>query len=111
MRIRHKLQTPATLSRRASLCAAVAFAFQALSVVARAQYENTAYGTNALSSVTTGDDNAACGTDALRFDSIGSFNTATGADALYRNTYGGNNTATGFGALFSNTTGNVNTGI
>ena len=110
MTIPHKLQIGA-LTPLAPRCIAVVIAFFALSVVAHAQYENTAYGANALSSVTTGDDNAAFGTDALRFDSLGSFNTATGADALYRNTYGGNNTATGFGALFSNTTGNVNTAM
>src|SRR6266571_5366777 len=48
---------------------------------------NTAEGTNALFSLTSGSDN-----------------TANGFKALFKNTEGGFNTATGFDALFSNTT-------
>ena len=102
---------PPTLWCRAAGTILFATFIAASAVTTRAQYENTAYGSGALSSVTSGDDNTAVGVDALHFNSLGINNTATGADALYRNTYGGNNTGTGFGALFSNTTGNVNTGI
>lgn len=55
---------------------------------------NTAQGTQALSSNTTGD-----------------ANTATGVGALYKNTTGTCNTATGMAALGSNTTGFFNTAI
>jgi hypothetical protein len=95
---------------------------------------NTAEGTNALESLTTGTDNTAIGFQALfnntdarfntaigsqalfhvttgAFGSSGSFNTANGYQALFSNTEGGDNTAIGSGALRSNTTGNHNTAI
>ena len=55
---------------------------------------NTAVGTNALPSLTTG----CC-------------NTAAGNNALLQNSSGGGNTAMGDGALYSNSTGSNNTGI
>jgi len=87
---------------------------------------NTAEGTNALFSLTTGIDNTAIGFDALFSTQTGSRNTANGAftlfsnrtgrdntangrSALQSNTTGSDNTATGAAALFSNTTGNLNT--
>jgi hypothetical protein len=76
---------------------------------------NTAEGTNALKSLTTGTDNTGIGFEALFNNTTGSFNTATGSQALFHSTpnaFGGggtNNTATGFQALFSNTTGGPNT--
>src|ERR1700704_2451363 len=57
-----------------------------------AQVGNTSYGTNALTSDTTGSDNS-----------------AFGESALYQNTTDGRNTASGFQALFSNTDGRENT--
>jgi hypothetical protein len=90
----------------------------------RAQTDNTAYGTGALASDTSGQWNSAFGFDAL-FDNqtgigntgigylalyhgTGNNNTATGAKALYDNT-GNWNTADGYGALYINTSGSGNT--
>jgi trimeric autotransporter adhesin len=53
--------------------------------------------------------NTAEGSRALFSLSSGLYNTATGADSMYYNTTGNNNTATGFRALFRNTTGSWNT--
>jgi hypothetical protein len=66
---------------------------------------NTAEGTDALFSLTTGTDNTAVGFDALFSNTTGSENTATGSDALLSNTTGIRNAASGFAALESNTTG------
>jgi hypothetical protein len=70
---------------------------------------NTAEGTNALFSLTTGIDNTAVGFQALFHNTTGSNNTAEGFRALFRNTTGAQNTATGVNALITNTTGNFNT--
>ena len=70
---------------------------------------NTAEGTHALFSLTTGTDNTAIGFDALYSNIQGSFNTAIGSRALLSNTTGGDNTAAGVGALISNTSGTQNT--
>src|SRR6266478_6396284 len=82
--------------------------------------DNTAEGTDALFSNTTGTENTAIGFDALfsnttadGHDALFSNttairNTATGSFALFSNTTGPNNTALGYFALFSNTTGNSN---
>jgi hypothetical protein len=72
---------------------------------------NTAEGTNALFSLTTGIDNTANGFYALYHNTTGIKNTATGFEALYSNTTGSSNTATGQGALYSNTTINGVSGI
>src|SRR5437667_4370553 len=72
---------------------------------------NTAEGTSALFSLTTGSGNTATGFKALVSDTTGFGNTATGHSALFSNTTGFSNTATGNGALFSNTTGEGNTAI
>jgi len=86
--------------------------------------ENTAEGTNALFSLSTGIDNTAIGFDALFADNTGSentgvgvaalssnlsgnLNTAIGYEVLTRNT-GSNNTAIGANAMLSNTTGHDN---
>jgi trimeric autotransporter adhesin len=71
--------------------------------------ENTAEGTDALFSLTTGTDNTAIGFDALFSNTTGSENTATGSDALLSNTTGIRNVASGFAALESNTIGVRNT--
>jgi hypothetical protein len=69
---------------------------------------NTAEGTNALLSRTTGLYNTAIGIYSLLSLTDGNFCTAVGAGALLSNT-AGQNTATGAGALLSNTTGDSNT--
>jgi len=71
--------------------------------------DNTAEGTDALFSLTTGTENTAIGFDALVSNTSGDSNTATGSIALESNTTGVRNTANGFAALSSNTTGERNT--
>jgi hypothetical protein len=97
----------------------LALAWFALSPTAQAQLSpppdggypnnNTAEGTDALFSLTTGPDNTAVGFDALFSNTTGDSNTATGSQALVSNTTGVRNTANGFAALESNTTGERNT--
>jgi hypothetical protein len=71
--------------------------------------DNTAEGTNALFSLTTGAFNTAIGSKALFGNTTGGQNTATGDHALRHNTTGSQNTATGTRALFDNSTGLQNT--
>jgi Chaperone of endosialidase len=71
--------------------------------------DNTAEGTDALFSLTTGTENTALGFDALTSNTTGDSNTATGSIALESNTTGVRNTANGFAALNSNTIGERNT--
>jgi hypothetical protein len=70
---------------------------------------NTAEGTDALFSLTTGLANTAIGFKALHDNTTGGRNTAVGDVALSSNTTGGLNTAIGDFALSSNTIGNANT--
>src|SRR5215211_6508570 len=65
---------------------------------------NTAEGTKALFSLTTGGYNTAVGWYSLFTDSTGSFNTGVGAGTLLLNTASGN-TAIGSRTLANNTTG------
>jgi len=69
---------------------------------------NTAIGSGALVSNTTGDNNTAEGYGALQSNTGGSDNTANGTDALYYNTTGNFNLANGPYALESNIDGNYN---
>ena len=55
--------------------------------------------------------NTAVGSKALYSNTTGSNNTANGHQSLYSNTTGGNNTANGYQSLYSNTTGDNNVGI
>jgi hypothetical protein len=71
---------------------------------------NTAIGTAALTSNTTGDSNIAVGMNALSGNITGSYSTAIGLDALKLST-GGFNTAYGAFALDKTTTGVNNTAI
>jgi hypothetical protein len=71
---------------------------------------NTAEGTNALLSRTTGNQNTATGYQTLFSTTPGSLSVANGSQALYSNTTGSFNTATGFRTLYFNTTGSDNTG-
>ena len=70
---------------------------------------NTAVGTEALLSLTTGQDNTALGFRALTDNTQGSLNTAIGSAALRNNRVGNRNTATGAAALYDNSAGNDNT--
>ena len=78
---------------------------------------NTAEGTNALQSLTTGVGNAAVGWYSLFSNTDGSFNTAIGAGTLLFNIgdqitgEGTQNTAVGTAALLFNTTGANNTAV
>src|SRR6266487_5053902 len=69
---------------------------------------NTAEGTDALLSLSSGIWNTALGFQALNHDTAGNQNTATGVRALTNDTNGGFNTATGVLSLFSNTSGFFN---
>src|ERR1700751_4628496 len=66
---------------------------------------NTAEGTSALFSLTSGVSNTAVGYQALNHTTTGSYNTGTGFQALFNNTSGAQNTATGYDALRNNTSG------
>ncbi|MEP6872211.1 MAG: tail fiber domain-containing protein, partial [Anaerolineaceae bacterium] len=70
---------------------------------------NTAEGTDALFSLTTGTNNVAIGFEALHATTSGSQNSASGGGSLHSNTTGNENTATGINALFSNIEGQGNT--
>jgi hypothetical protein len=72
-------------------------------------FDNTAVGFETLFGNTTGSANTATGWTALQNNTTGFNNTANGSNSLARNTIGINNTATGEGALFLNTTGSQNT--
>jgi hypothetical protein len=71
--------------------------------------ENTATGTGALLSNTTGNPNTAIGAFALFSNIDGTFNTATGDRVLFSNTAGSNNVGNGATALSNNTVGTDNT--
>ena len=70
---------------------------------------NTAFGFQALTSLSSGDSNTAIGATALAVNSTGNSNTAVGRNALRFNTTGGGNTALGHFSMQSNTTGDSNT--
>jgi hypothetical protein len=69
---------------------------------------NSAFGRDALTSVTTGALNSAFGRSALRLNTTGSGNSAFGQRALRSNTTGEQNSAFGNYALSANTTGREN---
>jgi len=71
---------------------------------------NTALGSAALTSNTTGNANVAVGYAAL-LSSTASENVAVGHQAAANNTTGSTNTALGTAALFTNTTGNGSTAV
>jgi len=93
------------------VCFALAPAAQAVVPAPDGGYpaNNTAEGTDALFSLTSGTDNTAIGFDALYSNTVGVKNTAAGTSALFSNTNGSDNTAVGHLALFSNTNGTFNT--
>jgi hypothetical protein len=71
---------------------------------------NTALGYQALYHVTTGNQNTATGFQTLFNTTTGSLSVANGSQALFNNTTGSFNTATGFRTLYYNTIGSDNTG-
>jgi hypothetical protein len=71
---------------------------------------NTALGYQALYHVTTGNQNTATGYQTLFSNTTGNLSVANGSQALFNNTSGNYNTATGFRTLYANTTGSSNTG-
>ena len=71
--------------------------------------KNTAVGSKALYTNTSGSSNTAVGYQALFSNEYAVQNTAIGAKALYSNTTGVLNTASGTFALYNNTTGERNT--
>src|SRR6476660_7829278 len=71
------------------------------SLTSGGQY-NTAVGLNALYTDTSGGRNTAMGVSALRFNLTGNSNTAIGVNTLYNDTNSIDNTAVGDSALFSN---------
>jgi len=72
---------------------------------------NTAEGTDALLSLTSGIWDTALGFQALNHDTTGKNNTATGIRALFSNTSGSNDTAIGVYALYGNTIGWFNSAV
>jgi hypothetical protein len=72
-------------------------------------FNNTANGNNSLKLNTTGYSNTATGLASLASNSTGSENTANGVASLAQNSTGSQNTANGVNALYYNTTGNNNT--
>ena len=72
---------------------------------------NTAIGRKAMYANTTGTKNTALGVSSLLNNTTGHSNTAVGTSSMYSNIYGTNNTAVGFTSLISNETGSGNTAV
>jgi trimeric autotransporter adhesin len=72
---------------------------------------NTAFGSGALTTNTTGTQNTAIGNNSLSSNSSGILNTAVGQLSLLRNTSGNQNIGIGWGALEFNTTGSFNVAV
>jgi len=72
---------------------------------------NTAVGSHALFSLTSGQYNTASGLGALQSLTTGSQNTAMGQGAMVKATNSSSNTAMGWSAMYSNTTGSNNVAI
>ena len=74
-------------------------------------FGNTSGGRLSLANNITGSNNTVFGTKVLYYNTSGSANTATGLVSLYFNTTGSENTACGFGSLYYNNGGSDNTVI
>lgn len=72
---------------------------------------NVAFGRDALTVNTNGNNNVAIGSEALQSNTEGLHNVAIGTHAMRDNTTGGFNISLGYLALLSNTTGSYNTSI
>jgi len=84
-----------------------AFGRQALFSITTGSY-NSAFGVNTLFPNTTGSENSAFGSESLSSITTGSYNSAFGRRALYSNTTASSNSAFGQYALRYNTTGAYN---
>ena len=109
-----------SLSRLAAPCATLAvlcFAFLPLAHAVNPAPDggypngNTAEGTGALFSLTSGAWNTADGFQALKSDTTGGASSAVGYRALFSNTTGAANTAVGAQALYNNVGGSHNTAL
>jgi len=94
-----------------TLAGVTALAGQPPDVVSSDSASNTAMGTDALLSITSGYQNTGAGNDALLSTSTGYKNTAIGFAALENNSTGYDDSAFGSGALLLNTTGSDDTGL
>src|SRR5215216_6161004 len=111
--------SPSLLSAFAFSCLALCSLAQAVVPAPDGGYPgfNTAEGTNALFSLTSGTYNTAVGVFSLRSNTDGTFNTGVGAGTLLFNVGdqstgdGVNNTAIGAAALLFNTAGSLNTAV
>jgi hypothetical protein len=74
-------------------------------------FTNTAFGSSALFTNTSGYSNTAIGVSSLLLNTTGHANTALGNYSLSNNTTGNRNTAVGNSSLYNNTTGIDNTGV
>ena len=74
-------------------------------------YGNTATGSLALFTNTSGGYNVANGVNTLYSNTTGQFNVAIGTDVLKANTSGTFNTGVGYEALMTNSTANANTAV
>ncbi|MBP7653604.1 hypothetical protein KA977_09290, partial [Candidatus Dependentiae bacterium] len=70
--------------------------------------DNSGFGYNSLSSITSGYGNTALGSYSMQATSTGGYNAAAGAYSMNSNTTGSYNTAMGLEALSQNTSGNNN---
>jgi hypothetical protein len=73
--------------------------------------DNSAYGSGALTALTSGSSNTALGSGSLGSNTTASQNTAVGYQSLYSNTTATENVAVGFESLRQNTTGASNTAV
>jgi hypothetical protein len=105
------MRTSATLAISLSvlLSATIASATQPPDPTASDAHYNTAAGSYALNSETTGALNSAIGYEALYRNTTGGMNTALGASALFNNVGGSDNVAAGTYALHTNGSGADNT--
>ena len=77
----------------------------------QADTNNTALGSFAMQTNTTGRDNVALGFQSLFLNTTGRENTALGSFAMQQNTIGRGNVALGYQSLFANTNGLYNTAL
>ena len=87
----------------------IALTLLASGLVNAQSYTNTAYGSGALQSNTTGNYDSAFGAYALNSNTSGYYNTASGSESLYSNSIGYDNSAMGYDSMLHNTAGNYNT--
>lgn len=96
-------------NERADACGTVGVGF--FSLANDTASLNSAYGTNAMFSTTSGANNSSFGADSMYSNTTGANNTAFGYQALFSNSTGKGNAAQGVNALYSNSDGIRNLGI